>query len=255
MGITIFKRSQHNVEITPEGQVVIAYAKNVEKEYEKLVAAIRELKAGFEDGIAVGYLAAASQPFLTNSYDLFQRRYPDTHVRLKRMDPDEIRQALSDGSIDMGISADSYIEIAPPLRMAKIYEDEYCLCVSENHELAQKKEIKKADLAGKKLALPDKNYLPLERMIIEDALSGVPYRLSRRGNQGLNDAALIVSNDTVAIPLLSHVKFMEDRNLVYIPFEEGLFEKVSIIAVWNGDRESESIRNFIDCILACGKSD
>lgn len=231
--------------------MVIGHAKKIEKEYADLIAAIRELKVGFENAITVGYLAAASQPFLTKSYDLFESACPNTHVRLKRMDPEEIRQALQDSTIDIGISATPYIEIAPPLHMIEIYEDEFCLCVSEKHELAHNEVIRKEDLAGKKLAFPDEKFIPIERKIIEDALADISYTLSRRSNQGLNDAALIASNGSIAVPLLSHVKFLEDRGLVYIPFEEGLFEKVSVIAVWNDEKTNEGVECFIDCILSC----
>ena len=93
LGVTIFERSQHKVEITEEGRLVVKYAKRIKVEHDRLIRALEELQIGFKSSLTIGYLVAASQPFLVKSTELFESQYSDVVIHFKRMDPEAINHA------------------------------------------------------------------------------------------------------------------------------------------------------------------
>lgn len=142
LGIQLFKRSSHKVELTPAGEDFVNHARRVLAEFEDLKTAMRGHKA-MENGILnLGCIAVVGRLGLTSAIADFQRHYPGININFEERNTAELIEMLQRSQVDVAI-------LSPPLDKEyekiidtfPLIEDELMMVVDELHPLAKKRSI------------------------------------------------------------------------------------------------------------------
>lgn len=143
LGMIIFDRSKKPIITTEKGKRVISQARNVIREYRKVLDITNDKDTLFGDfNLAViPSLAPYVVPLFVKS---FSKKYPEVKLSISEYKTDTIIEALYDDRIDAGL-------LVTPLQDDKIIErslfyERFYVYASKNHELAGKHRIDDSDL-------------------------------------------------------------------------------------------------------------
>jgi DNA-binding transcriptional LysR family regulator len=103
LGVRLFERTKHRVQLTDAGQVLLDAAQRIFGQMEQTVHAVRRVGQGEVGLLTVGFIPSASNNILPIILQLFRQRFPDVQLFLKEMTPDQVVRGLHDQQIDVGL--------------------------------------------------------------------------------------------------------------------------------------------------------
>lgn len=102
LGMTLFERSRYKLETTDAGLCMIAEAKIVLNQLERMSEALSSLGRGVMGRLAVASATASAQPFIAEVLSLYAERYPQVRITFSvENSPKKVIQRLVDGEIDL----------------------------------------------------------------------------------------------------------------------------------------------------------
>src|SRR5258708_8205932 len=104
LGRKLFRRSQHGLELTPEGEVFLPYTERITGIYTEAIDAIAALRSTDRENLRIG-LSPATSSFIASWFlEQFHRQFPKVHVTLSQMVPPQLRTGLESSALDICIS-------------------------------------------------------------------------------------------------------------------------------------------------------
>ena len=158
LGVPIVERGQRYQGLTAEGERVLKWAQLILSNWQSMqqeLAQINASEAGLKGKLVLGGIPSALPliPFLTKEVRI---AHPDIEFTILSMSSEEILRALEDFSIDVGIT---YLDNEPieGLLASQLYEERYCLFVSETNALASAASVTWQEAARQPLCLLTSN--------------------------------------------------------------------------------------------------
>jgi len=189
----LVRRPQHEVEMTPAGQRVVAFARQVLEQLESLEQELAELKTINQGTL---HLAASTIPgeyVLPRLLAAFRAEYPQVELELSISDSvDVVRRLLADEA-DVGVIGSA--ERQPGLRLERLLRDRVVLAIPPDHPFAGREEIALDELQGQPLILREEG--SGTQRSVEAALQTVGFRLPRE------QAALILGSTQAILQAVS----------------------------------------------------
>ncbi len=151
LGVQLFNRSVQPVQPTPVGEKVIAQARVVLAEAERLRYIVEQDSQTVSGSLTLGVIPSIAPYLLPRFIGTFRRNYPEVHIKIVELLTEDILHQLKVGQIDLGL-------LVTPLHDAVIDEhplfyEEMLLYVNSSHPYAWLKEVAPALLAGPDLWL------------------------------------------------------------------------------------------------------
>ncbi|MFD7325009.1 LysR family transcriptional regulator [Streptomyces sp. NPDC059875] len=145
LGVELFERLGSRIRLTEAGERLLPYARRIIELSEEARAAVVETEepAG---AIAVGTMESLTSYRLPPLLELFHHRYPKVQLSLRPTLGDETRQALRQGTYDVGFLMEPETEHAG-LESEVLAEEPLVLVASPRHPLAGRTDLTPADLA------------------------------------------------------------------------------------------------------------
>ncbi|MER7954101.1 LysR family transcriptional regulator [Streptomyces sp. NPDC096030] len=150
LGVELFERLGSRIRLTEAGERLLPYARRMielAEEARTAVVATGEEPAGT---IAVGTMESLTSYRLPPLLELFHHRYPKVRLSLRPTLGDETRQALRQGTYDIGFLMEPETEHAG-LEAEVLAEEPLTLVASPRHRLAGRTDLASADLAAGQL--------------------------------------------------------------------------------------------------------
>lgn len=145
LGVKIFDRSKKPIELTEVGKKIVAQAKNIVNESDRITDIIDQEK-GFVGGeYRVGIIPTIMPTLLPMFLKTFIQKYPKVQLKIKELTTQEIIKQLNDGQLDAALAAtplDDENLIERPL-----YYEPFVGYIPKNHRLSDHKNIDVADLS------------------------------------------------------------------------------------------------------------
>ncbi len=183
-------RSHHFIGLTPEGERVLAWGRQILTDYNSLRDDLAQLRRGLAGALRLGVIPAAmpSVSFLTAR---FCTAHPAANVEIKSLSSRAIQRALDDFELDGGIT---YLENEPleNVRRVPLYIEHYVLITHRDSPLAHRSTVTWAEAAAEKLCLLSEDMQ--NRRIINNVFASV----------GVIPNAPIVSNSFLGV--YSHIR-------------------------------------------------
>ncbi|HEY0107422.1 MAG TPA: LysR family transcriptional regulator [Rhizomicrobium sp.] len=191
-------RNHHFVGLTPEGERVLAWGRQILTDYNSLREDLSRLRKGMVGTLRLGVIPAAmpSVSFVTAK---FCKDHPAADVEIQSLNSRAIQRGLDAFELDGGIT---YLENEPleNVRRIALYREHYVFVTRREHPLASRQSVTWTQAAGEKLCLLSEDMQ--NRRIITNLLASI----------GVAISPPIVSNSFLGI--YSHLRHGEWSSIV-----------------------------------------
>lgn len=156
LGVTIFDRSRQPVIPTDVGAAIIAQARTILKENQKLDGIIMQYRQQVAGELKVGIIPTLAPYLLPRFVGNLVRTYPDIKLHVQEMLTEQILKALHKDLLDVGI-------LVTPLHDASVIEkplfyEEIKLYLNPRHPFVEEEKIELEDIARPDLWLLSKGH-------------------------------------------------------------------------------------------------
>jgi LysR family hydrogen peroxide-inducible transcriptional activator len=156
LGVTLFDRSLKRVAPTPIGREILAAARNIVEESER----IRELAKHAQDPMSrtlhIGVIPTLGPYYLPHALMLVRRKHPGLRLLLREEMTPHILEHLADGKLDAGLLALPVPDDS--LRVEPLFYEPFFAALPAGHALTKRDVLKVADIMQEKLLLLDEGH-------------------------------------------------------------------------------------------------
>ncbi len=144
LDVQIFDRSKKPIELTEVGHKIVAQAKHVVNEADRIQDIVDQQKGFIGGEFKIGIIPTITPTLLPMFLKTFVKRFPKVKLKIEELTSEEIIQKIQDGHLDAAIAA-------TPLHVENIkervlYFEPFVAYVPKNHRLHGQKTIETADL-------------------------------------------------------------------------------------------------------------
>jgi LysR family hydrogen peroxide-inducible transcriptional activator len=144
LDIQIFDRSKKPIELTEIGKKIVAQAKNIVDEADRIKDIVDQQK-GFVGGeFRLGIIPTIMPTLLPMFLKTFIKRYPKVKLKIEELTTDEIMQRINDGHLDAAIAATPLENES--IKERPLFYEPFVSYIPKGHRLYEKKKIDVSDL-------------------------------------------------------------------------------------------------------------
>ncbi|MFY9514665.1 MAG: LysR family transcriptional regulator, partial [Rubrivivax sp.] len=153
LGLQLFERSARGMALTSVGNVFFERARHLCLGLDEAVQEAGDLHLGAIGTIRVGVSPLFADTLVGETFATLLRQRPGAKARLAISLNDTLLASLRLGDLDLSINA---LEDAEPegLEQRPLFDDELCVVLRDDHALLQRPQLRFADLAEARWALP-----------------------------------------------------------------------------------------------------
>lgn len=140
LGIKIFERDNHHLEITPAGQLIVDSATEILRIRRNTLTQLSDLQSSISGLISLGLTHEHGIDVFTAIYQQFHQRYPHINFSLKEKIVADQYQMLGRGSLDLGIVLIKKLpaNLQRTLIREDLYQEDLLLGIPLSHPLASR---------------------------------------------------------------------------------------------------------------------
>jgi DNA-binding transcriptional LysR family regulator len=236
LGVTLFERSTHGVELTGVGEMLLREARPVLAQSERMVEAVRRAARGELGELRVGFLSSVANYVMPPVVRAFRERHPGVTLRTEDVTIASLVAGLREGRLDAGLSRPPLVD---GLETEVVVRDPVAAVLPEGHPLADRDELTLGDLAEEPWVLTPRAYWPpWHRKYDEDfARAGYRPRVVERGTSPQNLLALVAAGVGVTrLPLSART--LRDSGVAFVPLVGDLAD---VVLVWRADASKPEV--------------
>lgn len=248
--VILLARNNKVVKLTEPGRIFLGHARQLQELLDRAIKATRKAHRGELGTLTIGYLGGAAFHLLPNVLRHFRDNHPDVELALHGMLTSEQLEALSKGSIDVGIMRLRPTASLDEYKSELILREPFVVALPMEHRLARRRDIHIRNLAQEKFVmLPATPGGGLYRQILELCLQAkfepkiVQVAIETRSVVGLVGAGIGIS----IVP--SSVQRMNISNVVYRRLR-GVRSYAEMVMVWRKDGETPVVAQFLRAVRA-----
>ena len=156
LGVMLFDRSLKQVSLTPIGREIIASARLILDEANRIRELARQTGDPMERTVQLGVIPTLGPYYLPHVLTLLHGKYPKMRLLLREEMTPHVLSHLAEGRLDAGLLAlpinDTSLEVVP------LFREPFLAAVPANHKLAQASTVKISELAQAGLLLLEEGH-------------------------------------------------------------------------------------------------
>jgi DNA-binding transcriptional LysR family regulator len=153
IGVTLLRRNQREVALTPEGAAFLGEARDILARAERAVEIARKASHGQFGKLTVGLCGPVTALFLPKLIRTFRKQYPGVALSLKERAPFEQVDALLNSEIDVGFTRTVPVEAKHLIKYELLFREPVVAAIAKDNPLAKEEKISVPRLAGEALVL------------------------------------------------------------------------------------------------------
>ena len=248
LNLELFDRSQKHICLTEAGGVFLLHAKKVLQDVQAAKLAMERFQSQSGGVIRFGVPPMVESYLFPNFFIKFQATNPTIMLDLQECsDSNSVHEKLENNELDFGIiflTPDEHLKNFLPLM-----EDEFFLCLSSKHRLANAEKISFAELKEEKFILQPPGTVQNLMTMQRSASAGFAPDVLLSTSQLKTIKELVSSNAAVA--LIPHFAITKSATFKAIPISPPI--KFIVALAWNGLKELSPLfthfLNFVDDIF------
>jgi len=151
LGVRIFERGKGEVLVTPAGEQIVAQARRVLDEAERVKAVAMQGANPLKGVLRLGVIHTVAPYLLPELVLALRTAAPDMPLDIEENLTANLGEMLREGLIDVALLALPYE--APGVRVTPLYEEEFRVIVAAKHPWARRKSVAAHELSGENLLL------------------------------------------------------------------------------------------------------
>lgn len=241
LGVELFDRSGRAVRLTPAGRSFLADARRLLRDAEGAAFAVRRVPAGESGTVAIGFTAASAPGVLGPLLALMRRELPRVDVVLREMVTAEQLDALSGGSLDLGLARPPITR--PELSSREVRREPLVVALPHGHRLSERDSLDVADLDGEEVVMPAPNEARYfyELLISLFRTAGIAVRYSQHLSQVHSILALVEAGVGLGLVPVSAIG-ARYGGVVLRPLATADPQPVRLHAVWRAANANPALR-------------
>jgi len=250
LGVQLFVRSVRGVALTPAGEVLVGEAEKVFRQVDNAVGRTQRAAKGEIGQLCIGLtLASAELRFVVSALAAARREFPDVEFQMRIVSSDQQIDALSLGTVDVGIF---YRRHGPPSSILHrdLRVDRYNLMVAGTHPLAGRASVHLAEVADETFIFgtaPAWSQWPETRSEIMAAFlraNVTPRRVMEEINSLTTVINLVAEGVGVSIMNSSVEQMNPYADVAFIPIDD-LDTPLQLSVAWRGSHETPVVQRFV----------
>jgi len=146
LGVALFERDSRRLRLTPAGERLHAYAKEMLRGFERMMEALEAESRSLQGELRIGASTTLGDFLVPTWAGMFSRLNPGVVPQVFVSDSDAVAADVQDGSVEIGFIGRE--PSSPLLRSFPVAEDEVVLAAPSGHDFARRGQIRLAELAG-----------------------------------------------------------------------------------------------------------
>lgn len=217
LGVPLLLRSNHGIELTDYGRILLRRARVADAELRKAKEEIAALSGKTSGGVRTWISAAAESQLMSRAVEKFTERYPDMQLVLQSGQVRTGINALREGRLDFVIGAVRTDSLPPDVKAEKMFNVELVATARKGHPLARSADL--ASLASARwvwLTPTEVFETEMARVFAKARLEQPQFNVRRDSFSAL--IILLVQSDTVTITSRESIQpFCDAGMLVVLP--------------------------------------
>jgi len=160
LGVPLFERGAKSIRLTEAGRLFLTEARAVLERADQAAAAVKNLGSGLTGELNVGFAPSLAVDILPRALRNLQRDAPKIRVHLHDLSSDEMLTGLRQNKIDIALTIEQPAATLRGLHSQPLQTYKVCVALSPAHTLANKRNIRLADLAHERLLGYNKTEYP-----------------------------------------------------------------------------------------------
>ena len=153
LGVTLFDRSLKRVSLTATGSEILAAARNVVEETERIRMLAKHGQDPMVRTLHLGVIPTLGPYYLPHALSVMRKAHPQLRLLLREEMTAQILEHLADGKLDAGLIAMPVMDDA--LRAEPLFYEPFFAALPIDHALTKQKQLKVCDIMTEKLMLLD----------------------------------------------------------------------------------------------------
>jgi DNA-binding transcriptional LysR family regulator len=149
LGLMLFDRVKGRLYPTPEAKRLFLEVEQVYQDVQRVNDVAEELIEHRTGHLRIACSPSLGQALMPRAIQIFCQRFPDVHISLYTMVPDEMLQSLVDNQIELGLAYTSVTH--PNLKVELLYQNRLVAVLRDSHPLSSRREIQLEDLLDQQL--------------------------------------------------------------------------------------------------------
>lgn len=156
LSVTLFDRSLKRVTPTPTGREILAAARRIVEETERIRELSRHAQNPMARTLNLGVIPTLGPYYLPHALTLTHKKHPDLRLLLREELTPLILDHLADGMLDAGLLALPVTDDS--LRVEPLFVEPFYAALPAGHRLAARESVGVPDIMGEKLLLLDEGH-------------------------------------------------------------------------------------------------
>lgn len=163
LGVRLFERSSQSVHLTGEGEEIVREARAVLAAAERILEVARSKNEPMTGTWRLGVIPTLAPYLLPWLAPRLREAFPRLRLVFREMKTADVLTEIAARKIDCGMLA---LPVdAANLTVEPVFDEPFFLIVPAEHELARKKSVREADLAGERVLLLDEGHCLREQAL------------------------------------------------------------------------------------------
>ncbi|MBC7553818.1 MAG: LysR family transcriptional regulator [Taibaiella sp.] len=214
LGVKIFDRSRHPIEITPMGKVIIDQVRKTLEEFERIQELIQQQQNVLSGTFRLAVIPTVAPNILPSLLENYSKSYPDIRLDVNEMETHRIITALRNNEIDAGLLSTPLEE--KDIKEYPLFYEPFVAYFRQDDKKLEKRLIEAEDVELDRIWLLNEGHCMRNQIIdlcseqVERLQAKRPYRYESSNVETLR--RMVDKNGGMTIlPELSITEFDEDR--------------------------------------------
>lgn len=215
----LFVRNKRSVKLTPAGQLLYDYLKDMPEELEQVITQAKVLARRDETHLTIGILEGQEvNALLLTRLNLAQELNPKLELEMERNCYSNLRSGLKSGRYDLIVTLDFDVELEEDFRSENIYAQPPAIAIHQSHPMASLPELQMIQLKNENFVVisPQESPAGYDRFIQQCQKDGFTPNVVRQP-RSLESLILCVEMGVGVALLDQGIRFSHDSVVRTIP--------------------------------------
>ncbi len=248
LGVSLLRRNQRSVSLTPEGAVFLREARDILERADRAMETVVRASQGHYGKLTIGLCGPATAPFLPRLIREFRRQEPGVRLSLKDLDPAQQPEALVNREIDVGFTRGVPTALRGALRSEVLFREALVAALPRGHGRANAESISLSELAEDNFVLYARENAPE----LFDAVVGLCKRA--RFSPRIVDSprvwqsvlTMIEAGEGISL-LPACIQHLHSRDVVFRPLRNRGCE-IDVVLAWRADAPDAIREGFLNLL-------
>ncbi|WP_428911526.1 LysR family transcriptional regulator [Niallia sp. Krafla_26] len=246
LGVKLFNRTKHSVELTHAGTVFLNDAREILKKLDESYEHVKHAEEGYIGTINIGLLSTPVRDFLPQLIRKFRRKYPKINIKLNYHHVGQIIEKLKSDEIDIAFTLSLGLHSVGGLEYKTLWTHPHSIIMYHEHPFADRKSIHMAELVNEAFVMLERDKSPQGFDLLLSACSNNGFSPNLVNTASHIEAVLMMVDSEMGITMLP--KYFEPYappTLRFIDIEGDGYH-VDILASWKKINQNPSLTLFIE---------